>query len=102
MCVLALPALRDFWEKYPESEQPLKAWFTALESATPSNFSELKTVFNSVDLVPDKSDSVPWHVFDVGGNKYRIICKISYRTQYALIKYVLSHREYDQWTKENR
>jgi mRNA interferase HigB len=62
----------------------------------------MKQVFGSVDLVPDRADTLPWHVFDVGGNKLRVICKVSYRTQYTLIKHVFGHKDYDRWTEANR
>jgi len=55
-----------------------------------------------VDLVPDKANILPWHVFDVSGNRYRVICKVSYTTQYTLIKQVLNHRGYTRWTEANR
>lgn len=102
MRVLALSTLRAFWAEDLQAETPLRAWYSTLEASSPQSFSELKETFNSVDLVPDKADSLPWHVFDIGGNKFRVICKVSYQTQYALIKYVLDHRGYDRWTEANR
>ena len=102
MRVLALAALRAYWTKDPHAETPLRAWFSTLESSSPQNFSEMKETFGSVDLVPDRTDTLPWHVFDIGGNKFRVICKVSYQTQYALIKHVLDHRSYDRWTEANR
>jgi mRNA interferase HigB len=102
MRVLAVSALRVFWVDEPQAEVPLRAWYSALEANSPQSFSEMKAMFNSVDLVPDKTDTLPWHVFDVSGNKYRVICKVSYQTQYALIKHVLDHKGYDRWTEANR
>ena len=51
---------------------------------------------------PSEADALPWHVFDIGGYKFRVICKVSYKTQYALIKHVLDHRGYTRWTEANR
>lgn len=102
MRVLALPILREFWERYPEAETALRTWFVTLETAEPAHLNALKQTFGSVDYVPDRHDDVGWYVFDVGGNKWRVICKISFRTGYALIKEILTHEEYDAWTKENR
>lgn len=48
-------------------------------------------MFNSVDLVN------PYTVFDVGGNKYRVITRVSYLHQTVHIKYVFTHKEYDKW-----
>ena len=102
MRILALSTLRAFWEEEPKAETPLRAWYSTLEASNPQHFGQMKQTFNSVDLVPDKADTLPWHVFDLGGNKFRVICKISYKTQYALVKYVLSHDAYDRWTEANR
>ena len=102
MRVLALSALRAFWTEEPQAETPLRAWYSTLEASSPQGFSEMKEAFSSVDLVPDRADTLPWHVFDIGGNKFRVICKVSYQTQYALIKHVLDHRGYLRWTEANR
>lgn len=102
MRVLALSALREFWEQVPDAEPPLRSWYTILVATHPQHLADLKATFGSVDYVPDRQDSVGWHIFDVGGNKWRIMCKINYQTQYALIKLVLTHKQYDQWTKERR
>lgn len=100
MRVLALSALRTFWENAPEAEVPLRVWYNTLSASHPRHFADMKATFGSVDYVPDPHDTLGWHVFDVGGNKWRVICKVSYSTQYALIKHVLTHKEYDRWTED--
>lgn len=62
-----------------------------------ANFVELRQTFGSADYVPDK-----YTVFDVGGNKYRIICVIHYNTQRMFVREVLTHKEYDRWSDRNR
>jgi mRNA interferase HigB len=95
--VLALKTLRTFWEIYPQAERPLRNWYYLLENTTPCNLNDLKLTFNSVDYVRDKRDFIGWHIFDIGGNNWRVICKIDYAHQYALIKYVFTHAQYDVW-----
>jgi len=102
MRVLSLPKLRAFWERHAQAESPLRTWFNTLIAASPRHLNDMKQTFGSVDYVPDKKDSVGWHVFNVGGNNVRVICKVDYVTQYTLIKHVFTHEQYNDWTKENR
>lgn len=97
-----MAALREFWERHEQAERPLRSWYKVLTDTSPQNFSELRAVFGSVDYVPDKQDTVGWHVFDVGGNHCRVICKLDYVHQFALIKFVLDHADYDRWTGRQR
>lgn len=97
-----MATLREFWTQHEQAEQPLRSWYKVLTIAAPRNFSELRTTFGSVDYVRDKKDAVGWHIFDVGGNNYRVICKLDFEHQFALIKAVLSHTEYERWTNNNR
>lgn len=66
-------------------------WRKIIESRTFDNFAELKKAFNTIDKAGD------FHVFDVGGNKYRIIALINFSSQKLYIRYVFTHREYDKW-----
>jgi mRNA interferase HigB len=69
----------------------MQEWRRAIESRRFDNFSELKAVFNATDRV-DK-----YYVFDIGGNKYRIIASIHFNTQRLYIREVCTHKEYDSW-----
>ncbi|WP_256927493.1 type II toxin-antitoxin system HigB family toxin [Caballeronia sordidicola] len=82
--------LRDFWGNHPEAQKVLKDWFKVLESQEFANFTEVKRTFNTVDYV------APFTVFDVGGNKYRVITDIHYNRKKVYIRYVLTHAEYDR------
>lgn len=95
-------ALLEFSARHPQAEGVLRAWFRTLERARPRHLADLKTTFNSVDYVRDKNDTVVWHVFDVGGNNWRVVCKLDYTHQFALIKHVFTHAEYERWTAHNR
>jgi mRNA interferase HigB len=67
MHVISRKALRQFGEKYPDSETALIRWFKLMNSANFQTFEELRSVFPSADLVDDLI------VFNIGGNKYRLI-----------------------------
>lgn len=83
-------ALRIFAADHPHAEIPLQGWRRVIEKNSFSNWAELKTTFNSMDKVGDLI------VFDIGGNKYRLIAYIRFEKQILYIKAVLTHRDYDR------
>ena len=91
MHIIAKKALRDFWGRYPEAQSPLERWHSDLSKASPSGFAELKTMFGSADWVQG------YVVFDIGGNKFRLICDVVFTVQQVYIKHVFTHKEYDTW-----
>jgi mRNA interferase HigB len=89
--VVSLRTLRDFWEKHPRAETPLKDWYAIASKAEWSRPSDVKHAFGtSVDFIGDNRI-----IFDIGGNKYRLIVRVSYRFKQVLVKFVGTHREYD-------
>lgn len=82
-------------ERWPESSTALDAWYRLIKSASPQHFADMQRLFPSVDKVGS------CHVFDIGGNKIRLIAKVQYRTQKVFIRYVLDHAEYDQEAWKN-
>jgi Uncharacterized protein conserved in bacteria len=97
MRVIAKTALVEFWTIHPESASKLEAWYRTLKNCAAQDFNDLKRTFSSADFVPKN-----YTVFDVGGNAYRVIVSIHYDKQRAYIREVLTHAEYDKWTKANR
>jgi mRNA interferase HigB len=95
MHVIAKPALVAFWMRYPDAERPLSAWHALMRTNDFSGFNELKATFGSVDHVDGLS------VFNIGGNKYRLIAAIHYNRRKVYIRAVLTHAEYDRgdWTR---
>ena len=91
MRIISNKALQDFSTIHPTSKQILQAWRKIIESRVFSNFAEIKSTFNAVDKMG------LYFIFDVGGNKYRIICAIHFGTQKLFIRHVFTHKEYDKW-----
>jgi mRNA interferase HigB len=83
-------ALREFAEDHPLAEEPLQSWRHIIEHNTFQNYAELRQAFRSVDKVGEQ------YVFNVGGNKFRLIATIAYRIQTVWVKHVLTHAEYDK------
>ena len=91
MNVIARTTLQDFWEQYPQAETPLGTWYQIVSKGDWSGPADLKRAFaNNVDFVGDNRA-----IFDIGGNKYRLVVRFSYRFKNALIKFVAPHEEYD-------
>ena len=99
MRVISEKALRDFAQQHPDSDAPLRVWCKLVKSGTYRNLAELKQTFGSVDYVStDKGD---FYVFNIAGNKYRLIAAIHFNRQMLFIRYILTHVEYDRggWKK---
>ena len=83
-------ALVQFWEKHPDSQIALKRWFKIVQKIEFSNFAELRQVFPSADKVDH------WIIFNIGGNKHRLVTSIHFHRGKVYIRYVLTHTEYDR------
>ena len=96
MRILSLAALRTFWERENQSEEVLRDFYKRLAGVGAANLAELKLTFPSVDLVGK------CYVFNVGGNKYRVIARIHFNREMVFIRSILTHREYDRgkWKSE--
>lgn len=90
MQIIARRTLRQFWEHHPRAETPLRTWFAQVSAADWSTPAAIRADFGSVDFVGDNRA-----IFDIGGNKYRLIVRISYEYRRVLIKFVGTHAEYD-------
>lgn len=92
MQVLSLRALRECWEKHPQAERPLRTWYTMVEEANWVGPADVKRQFGTaVDFVDDNRV-----IFDIGGNKFRVIVRMSYPFGRVMVKFVGTHAEYDR------
>lgn len=91
MRVISNSALVSFAERHTEAGEPLQAWRRVITANDFGSFAGLKTVFNSVDKVGQ------YFVFNVGGNKYRLITAIHFSTGMVFVRHVMTHKEYDRW-----
>ena len=74
---------------HSQAESPLRIWVKAVRTAHWKNFAEVRATFNSADQYKK------FTVFDIGGNKYRLIAVIHYNTQHLFVRHILTHAEYD-------
>jgi mRNA interferase HigB len=92
MQVIAKRTLKLFWHRHPQAEGPLRAWHAAVTRAEWKGPADVKAAFGTtVDFVADNRI-----VFDIGGNKYRLVVHVAYRFKRVLIKFVGTHGEYDK------
>jgi mRNA interferase HigB len=81
----------EFSLAHADTEIPLQTWRKLLEVDVYASFADLKAAFNAVDKVGN------FYVFDIGGNKYRLIAAIHFNRQMLFIRHVFTHKEYDKW-----
>jgi len=89
MHVISRKRLKDFYEKEKQAEQPLLAWYRIVKNSRFGNLAELRRTFPSADQVGSCT------VFDIGGNKYRLITVIHFNTGKVFIRKALTHKQYD-------
>lgn len=90
MQVIARRTLKQFWERHPQAEGPIRVWFALVSKARWRTPAYVKRQFgSSVDFVGDNR-----LIFDLGGNKYRLIAHVSYRFGRILVKFIGTHKEY--------
>jgi mRNA interferase HigB len=90
MHVISKKAARLFWEKHPDSETALCNWLRAMRDTEFKNLAELRSAFKSADNVGDLI------VFNIGGNKYRLVASIHFNRGKVYVRHILTHEEYDR------
>jgi len=90
MHVISRKRLNEFAEQYPEAKASLAHWYQLIKRGNFANFVELRTVLPSADQVGKLT------VFNVGGNKVRLIAAIHYNRRKVYVRAVLTHSEYDE------
>ena len=90
MVVISYKAIREFAEKHRDSLEALTIWFKVTERADWSHFHDIKQVFNSVDSVGNDR-----YVFNIKGNRYRLVTLINFNVRTIYILFIGTHAEYD-------
>jgi mRNA interferase HigB len=90
MHIISRKRLNEFAEEHGEVKAALAHWYQLLNRSNFANFVELRTVFPSADQVGKLT------VFNVGGNKVRLIAAIHYNRHKVYVRAVLTHTEYDE------
>lgn len=95
MVIISRPIIRDFILRYPVSANALNKWYMEARRCDWSSFNELKKTCNSCDYIGKDR-----YVFDISGNKFRLIAMIHFDRRTIYIRKILTHEEYTVWSKE--
>ncbi|PHM07290.1 type II toxin-antitoxin system HigB family toxin [Nostoc sp. 'Peltigera malacea cyanobiont' DB3992] len=95
MHIISFRILRKYAETYADCQEALNNWYKVATKAKWSNLVEVQQVFPKAEAVGN------FTVFNIKGNKYRLIVSIDYQRQLIYIKYILTHAEYDQENWKN-
>lgn len=90
MRIIKLKTLKEFWEQRPDSEKALKAWYAEAKAADWKTSADIKAKYTSASIL--KNSRV---VFNIRGNKYRLIVWINYPFSTMYIRFIGTHKEYD-------
>ena len=90
MRIIAKRTLRAYWEKNRRAEQPLRAWYAIAAKAEWSSPADVKTVYGTASIVGN--DRV---VFNIGGNRYRLVVRFDYARRIGFVRFVGTHTEYE-------
>jgi mRNA interferase HigB len=91
MRIIARKTLREFWEEHPDARQGLQAWYADTQQAVWKKPADIKSVYRNASFLSNNRV-----VFNIKGNHYRLIVVIQYQFGIVYIRFVGTHREYDQ------
>ncbi len=91
MRIITRRSLREFWERHPDAEKPLRAWFVDTEHANWKTPSDIKRTYPSASIISNSRV-----IFNIKGNKYRLIVAVHYEYSFVLIRFIGTHAEYDK------
>lgn len=89
--IIAKSTLREFWEVHPDAEQYLKTWYDTVKTSKWLSPSDVKNTYANASILKDSRV-----VFNIKGNSYRLIAKFNYEKQWAFIRFIGTHTEYDK------
>jgi mRNA interferase HigB len=93
--VIAVKTLREFWLKNPNAEQPLRAWHDEACRANWLQPSDIKQQYRNASILKNRRV-----VFNIKGNDYRLVVALAYNTGLVFVKFIGSHKAYDEINAE--
>ncbi len=91
MRIFTEKTLKEFIKEFPDAETALQDWVTVIKQSDWTCFADIKNTFNSADNVENQH-----YVFNIKGNKYRIVVVIKFTIKFVYIRFVGTHSEYDK------
>ena len=91
MRIIALGTLREFWQRHPAAEVPLRSWYAAASRADWRSPADVKAAYRNASFVAKNRI-----VFNIKGNEYRLVAAVHYNRGMMFIRFIGTHREYDK------
>ncbi len=91
MRIIAISTLRNFWKSNEDAEEPLKAWYKEAKTADWATPHQVKAMHRNASVLGDSRI-----VFNIAGNKYRLIAKFNYPYRIGYVRFIGTHAEYDR------
>lgn len=91
MRIISRRALREFWAKHPDAEQPLRAWYANVKRADWKTPSDVKAIYRNASIIENNRV-----VFNIKGNSYRLVVAIDYQHSIVYIRFVGTHQAYNK------
>jgi mRNA interferase HigB len=93
--IIAISTLRIFWEIHTDAEQPIKAWYQEARAANWATPHQVKTMYRNASVLGNNRI-----VFNIAGNKYRLVVKFNYPYRIGYVRFIGTHAEYDRINAE--
>lgn len=91
MRIFSKSTLKIFYEKHEDSKEQLLTWYKITSNTNWKSYNEVKKYFNSVDCIKDSL-----FVFNIKGNRYRLVVDFNFRMKWAFIIFIGTHAEYSK------
>jgi mRNA interferase HigB len=89
--IIAKRTLREFWRRVPQAKEPLSAWYADARSADGASPTAVRRRYRSASILQNNRV-----VFNIAGNRYRLVVRINYHYRVVYIRFVGTHAEYDR------
>jgi mRNA interferase HigB len=90
MRIISRKKLREFWEQHPDARQPLQAWYDDVKHAVWKSPGDIRDAYRNASFVANNRV-----VFNIRGNRYRLVVAIQYEHGIVFIRFIGAHGEYD-------
>ena len=91
MRIIALGTLREFWIKHPDALEPLSAWYAIVSRVRWESPVDVKAAYRHASFLAENRV-----VFNIKGNDYRLVVAMHYNRQIVYVRFIGTHRQYDQ------
>jgi len=91
MRIISRKLLREFWQRHPDAQQPLQSWYADVKHADWQTPADIKDVYRNASFVANNRV-----IFNIKGNRYRLIIVVQYHYGIVYIRFVGTHQEYDK------